>query len=853
MRCCLRGRHDALLFHEALLRRRIWLQVTDAELNYVLSGAAVLLSVLSSTAAPLRTTTRAHVIWIIWWAALITVTQVAHAQSNCMSALGGISIGVGVLVFVVSGIALCCTCGLQPWGWKTPLRVPCPYDHAFRCSTLTTSMSLMGVVFVISTEFVGKSLLLALVFTGVLTFHLTLVMAPEMDAVRRLRQQGAERVLKGIADPNLFLSGFNNFVNFHTTLAICIVLDMIARIAVNFINVTAYNTVLDQAEKDPSIECPRTNAIAIVPISMGMILCPLLLANTMAFTNEIREFVEGRIAVYLQLTGAQKVAASPPESKASALYLRPTLAGIETYMPWHMFTGFGAGVIGIFFIIFGVIGLVDALKSDDDDDTSQDDNRYETWNSVQLYGMQILYGLVFLWYCHLIQQLSRATFPKAEDLGAHQSKMREITADAKEKSTDAAKSEGTALQTWTKVRTVVQNWTWQQAAALVVHAITLGSGIYAADVLKSDPYAGGAAMLGTMLAVVSGFGILFAIFSLSSLACSNDKASGACCGCWLTVAHDESRRVATMNRSVVFIMATLTAWCLGFLCSCSINEDAGPRAECSDDIQSARHFLNFTWCLNLFLIMETVINDNVHLVFNPKHVDLPYPRTFAALAVTSNAYCILVNIIMVSSGHFFESDTNTCAVAGSHLLGVAASASMVYVSMFLNNEMNLFLRYATLKSRSSIAVEYFNKQHVLSAYTSSGGVAATLPYFTFCSFIVALLISWMRSLQSSFDSPILVPAVYEGMLWVFFILALAIQVSMTPGFLHPIVPAELIEKLQLDKPAGSKKNREKERSSRPASAHQQQPRRSAATAPADVVANPSFRRPSIEEFQGFNA
>ena len=816
-------------------------------LFYILTKACCAESFGTAKLPTQSSTTFTHATWIVWWLAMIVVTQVAQKQSGCMTVLAGISIGVGVLVFVVSGFALCCTRCLQPWGRKTPLRVPCAYDHAFRCSTMITSLSLMAVIFVLTSEFVGKSMLLALVFAGVLTCHLKLVVAPEWGTLNRLKEEGAQNVLKGIADPERFMRGFSNFVNFHATLAFCIVLDVLVRILVDYINMTAHEKLLDNAEKDPSIECPSAGAIVIVPMSFGMILCPILLANTMSFTNEIREFVEGRIAVSLQMSGAQQVDACPPGSSTLALFLRPTLAGIETYMPLHMFTGVGAGFLGFGMVVDGIIKLVDALTPADDDDdgdvpsatvTTGDDNPYETWNNIQIYGMQILYGLVFLWYFHIIQLLARATFPTAEDLTKHQEKMREIVADATESSKATAESDGLALQIWTKLRTTTQYWVWQQAAALVVHAITLGSGVHAADMLKADPLSGFAAVFANMLAVFSAVGILFAIFCIASISlCSKDHCgSGACCGCWRTVAHDESRRIATMNRAIVFMLATLTALILGFLCTCSIDEDIGPRVECSDDVKSARSFSLFAWCLNLFLIMETVINDNFHLVFDPEHVDLPYPRSFVVLVVTSNAYCILVNVIMVSSGHNFHSDTNTCAVAGSHLIGMVLSACMVYVSMFLNNEMNLYLRYAALKSRSSIAVEYFDSQHVLSAYTSSGGVFATLPWYSFAAFVVALLVTIIRKLLSSVGS---IPAVYEGMLWVFVALAVLIQASVTPGFLHPIVTPELIEKL--GKPAAA---------SRPASRRHQPQRQAAAS--ANVVPNPAFQStPNNNDTFGF--
>jgi hypothetical protein len=150
--------------------------------------------------------------------------------------------------------------------------------------------------------------------------------------------------------------------------------------------------------------------------------------------------------------------------------------------------------------------------------------------------------------------------------------------------------------------------------------------------------------------------------------------------------------------------------------------------------------------------------------------------------------------------------------------------------MFLNNEMNRYLRYAALKSRSKVALEYFATQHVLSSYTSFGGVPATLPWYTYGSFVIALVVSLINRMDIDF---LVVPPVYEGFLWVFFILALVIQMAVTPGFLHPIVTPELIEKLS----GGSEKSSSSRNSSRPAtkyqeeqpkrpvSIHQQQPRR----------------------------
>jgi hypothetical protein len=100
--------------------------------------------------------------------------------------------------------------------------------------------------------------------------------------------------------------------------------------------------------------------------------------------------------------------------------------------------------------------------------------------------------------------------------------------------------------------------------------------------------------------------------------------------------------------------------------------------------------------------------------------------------------------------------------------------------------------------------------------------------------VIALVVSLINRMDIDF---MVVPPAYEGFLWMFFILALVIQMAVTPGFLHPIVTPELIEKLSggPEKPSSSRNsshpataNKEdqprRQQQPRPMSAHQQQPR-----------------------------
>eukprot|EP00039_Didymoeca_costata_P000360 m.45231 g.45231 ORF g.45231 m.45231 type:complete len:915 (-) comp10218_c1_seq1:1809-4553(-) len=741
-----------------------------------------------------------HLIWAVWWLGLLAVSQAAFRKSGCMQILSYVSLGVGVVTILISSLALCCSNCFKPFGRKTPLMISFPYDHAFRLTYVVASLSVMGIIYA-TQEFVGHSIVLSLIFAGVLGFHFTFLIAPEWGACTRLGHNGPTHVLPDVGKPKLFHHAMNSFVYFHICLLFSVVLDVIVRVLVDWINTERYNTAIEDAEADAYSGCPDIQ-LETFTISSSLFYCPMLFTLTLPLTNEIREYIEGKVAWYLAREGSIETVSFPEEilggdrEGGKARFMRPTLSGVEANMPMQVFYGFGSFFGGIFFMYTGIRGLAE--------DTSD-------YIEVEINVVYIVYGLLFIWHFYSIVQLLRSILkPNSERIEEDQ-QLREILLEANRGAMLDAPS--TFLYWWTRLRIYVQTWSWQQAYAAFVFLVSFGAAFAAMSALQKES--------GIASSIAYAFSIVLVIVSAlgAALACltvltqlTGCNASCNFCTCWVTFAMDETRRISTLFRAAMFQCNSFLALILSIHCNCSHDQDNAE--ECSDEIKIAKRVAQLAWSLTFFLFLETIINDNLLPFYNRQLSGIPWSRALVVLSFVSNVFVLVVNVSIVASASSFKnnndsfspfgniggsvSSSNPCAdvLDVMEIIVIVCVGYIMFQASYLNNEMSLFLRYSSLKIRSPQAREHFHGTGVQSSLSSAGGIMALLPYqLTF-----TLLTSTALTVASGYG--IQIPVAYMVVLWMYTCVLILLQISFTPGYMHPIISSELLKEPSFDK-AGS--------------------------------------------------